>query len=258
MPFTALSQWLNYDGYRAMYESTQQYRMGLLIWMSHACWPSMVWCTYDYYFEPTAAYFGVKKACEPLHIQYNPVKQSAEVVNYAGGARQNLLAKAQILTMQGTLISEAEQTVTVAEDETLQALQLQLPTDQEVYYIRLYLKDGERMLSENFYVEGRQADELQALAQLPQAEVESTQSAFTLEGDEWKGTVTLTNRSETPALLLRLNLKGYDGEQILPVIYSDNYFALMPGESKTVTISYRNEDSRGALPVVEVTGFNKR
>ena len=29
-------------------------------------------------------------------------------------------------------------------------------------------------------------------------------------------------------------------------------------ESKTVTISYRNEDSRGALPVVEVTGFNKR
>ena len=256
--FTALSQWLNYDGYRAMYESTQQYRMGLLIWMSHACWPSMVWCTYDYYFEPTAAYFGVKKACEPLHIQYNPVKQSAEVVNYAGGARQNLLAKAQILTMQGTLISEAEQTVAVAEDETLQALQLQLPTDQEVYYIRLYLKDGERMLSENFYVEGRQADELQALAQLPQAEVESTQSAFTLEGDEWKGTVTLTNRSETPALLLRLNLKGYDGEQILPVIYSDNYFALMPGESKTVTISYRNEDSRGALPVVEVTGFNKR
>ena len=97
--FTKWAQWLNYDGYRAMYESSQQDRLGLLIWMSHACWPSMVWCTYDYYFEPTAAYFGVKKACEPLHIQYNPVKKVAEVVNFAGGAKNGLVAKAQIFDM---------------------------------------------------------------------------------------------------------------------------------------------------------------
>src|SRR3712207_9255915 len=72
--------WVNYDGYRAMYEGAQQYRMGLLIWMSHACWPSTVWQTYDYYFEPTAAYFGVKKACEPLHVQYNPTTHGVQVV----------------------------------------------------------------------------------------------------------------------------------------------------------------------------------
>ena len=107
--FTKWAQWLNYDGYRAMYESSQQDRLGLLIWMSHACWPSMVWCTYDYYFEPTAAYFGVKKACEPLHIQYNPVKKVAEVVNFAGGAKNGLVAKAQIFDMYGKLIKEESQ-----------------------------------------------------------------------------------------------------------------------------------------------------
>ena len=256
--FTELAQWLNYDGYRAMYESTQQYRMGLLIWMSHACWPSMVWCTYDYYFEPTAAYFGVKKACEPLHIQYNPLKQSVEVVNYAGGARKNLLAKAQLLTMRGEVISEKQEQIDVNEDVTLQALQLQLPTDQEVYYIRLYLMDGEKLVSENFYVEGQKADHLQALSQLPKIELQAEQGSFTLVGDEWKGQITLTNATQTPALLIRLNLKGYDGEQILPVIYSDNYFALMPGESKTVNVSYRDEDSRGTLPVIEVSGFNTK
>ena len=32
----------------------------------------------------------------------------------------------------------------------------------------------------------------------------------------------------------------------------------MPGESKRVTVSYRNEDSRGALPIIAVTGFNKK
>jgi hypothetical protein len=33
----------------------------------------MIWQTYDYYFDPTAAYFGCKKASEPIHIQWNPV-----------------------------------------------------------------------------------------------------------------------------------------------------------------------------------------
>ena len=59
-----------------MFEAQSKNRMGLLIWMSHPTWPSFVWQTYDYYLEPTAAYFGSKKASEPLHIQWNPVTES--------------------------------------------------------------------------------------------------------------------------------------------------------------------------------------
>ena len=59
--WVSLAQFLNYEGYRAMFEGQSKYRMGLLLWMSHPCWPSFVWQTYDYYFEPTAAYFGCKK-----------------------------------------------------------------------------------------------------------------------------------------------------------------------------------------------------
>ena len=52
-----------------MFEAaTSQQGMGLLMWMSHPTWPSMVWQTYDYYFDPTAGYFGVKKACDKLHL----------------------------------------------------------------------------------------------------------------------------------------------------------------------------------------------
>ena len=56
--------------------------------------------------------------------------------------------------------------------------------------------------------------------------------------------------------MLRLNLKGDDGEQILPVIYSDNYFHLMPGESRTIDIEWKNEDARGTTPIVEISGTN--
>ena len=80
-----LAQFVNYDGYRAMFEAQSKNRMGLLLWMSHSCWPSFVWQTYDYYFDPTAAYFGIKKASEPLHIQWNPATDNVEVVNYSGG-----------------------------------------------------------------------------------------------------------------------------------------------------------------------------
>ena len=91
--FAELAQWVNYDGHRSLFESRSQNRKGLLMWMSHSCWPSMVWQTYDYYFEPTAAYFAIKKASEPLHIQWNPATDEVEVVNYSAGTHKGLTAK---------------------------------------------------------------------------------------------------------------------------------------------------------------------
>jgi hypothetical protein len=63
--WVALAQFVNYEGYRPMFEAQGKNRMGLLIWMSHPTWSTMVWQTYDYHLEPTAAYFGAKHACEP-------------------------------------------------------------------------------------------------------------------------------------------------------------------------------------------------
>ncbi len=83
--WATLAQFVNYEGYRAMYEAQSRNRMGLLIWMSHSAWPSLVWQTYDYFFEPTAGYFGARKGSEPLHIQWNPTTEHVEVVNYSGG-----------------------------------------------------------------------------------------------------------------------------------------------------------------------------
>lgn len=254
--FTKWAQWLNYDGYRAMYESAQQYRKGLLIWMSHACWPSMVWCTYDYYYEPTAAYFGVKKACEPLHIQFNSAKHCVEVVNSAGAGRSALEAKAEILDMWGKVLGSRQVIVSISEDETIQAMPIQQP-DNEVYYLRLSLRDGNKILSENFYVLGRDEDNFQVLSTLPQSQLQTDTSTFAEVSDEMTGTVTVKNSGNVPALMIRLNLKGSDDEQILPVIYSDNYFSLMPGESKVVHVSYKKEDGRGLSPHIDVDCFNK-
>lgn len=250
--FSRWAQLINYNGYRGMFESTSRSRAGLLLWMSHPCWPSMVWQTYDYYFEPTAAYFGVKKACEPLHIQYNALTDSIEIVNHSAGHVQGITAVATVFDIHGQKFSQ-QKTRTNSEDDSTQAwikLSKLMPhAPSEVYYLRLMLTGKSGLISENLYIMGREEGNYQALEQLPKAQVEQRVEQI----GKTAVCVTLHNKSKVPATFLRLNLKGNDGEQILPVIYSDNYITLMPGERKSVDISWKSEDSRGQDVLVEIT-----
>ena len=256
--FCRWAQLINYNGYRAMFESTSKSRAGLLLWMSHPCWPSMVWQTYDYYFDPTAAYFGCKKACEPLHIQYNALTDSIEIVNHSAGNRQAVTATATIYDINGRRAYQQKTRINSSEDTTIawQKLSKLMPkSPSAVYFLRLTLADKKEVISENTYIMGSEEGNYQALQALPKAEV-TQQMTVSSNGNDYTASVTFHNKSKVPAPFLRLNLKGGDGEQILPAVYSDNYITLMPGEQKTVTIQWRKEDARGQQPNIEVTGIN--
>lgn len=245
--FTRYAQWINYDGYRAMFEGRGKHRQGLLLWMSHPAWPSLVWQTYDYFFEPTAAYFGCKKASEPLHVQFNPLTNRVEVINQSGGNCSALDVKAQLYDLNGNLIWEQQQTVASPEDSSTPCMPIAVPDDiSPVYFIRLQLHNGETLVSDNFYWQGRESGNYQALRQLPAPELD-VETSFQ-SGAEYVATTTITNRSQTPALMLRLKLVADDNQLILPVLYSDNYLSLMPGESRTVTTRFSSFDLKGRKP----------
>jgi len=255
--FSRWAQLINYNGYRVMFESTSKSRAGLLLWMSHPCWPSMVWQTYDYYFDPTAAYFGCKKACEPLHIQYNHLTDSIEIVNHSAGNRTALTVTVTVFDLHGKRICQHRQRLGSPEDTTIawQKLSTLMPkTPANGYYLRLTLADKKGAVSENIYImEGKEG--YQVLGTLDKAEV-TQQTTVSSDGNNSTARVTLHNKSKVPAPFLRLNLKGEDGEQILPAIYSDNYVTLMPGESKTIIISWRQQDARSCKNYqVDVTGL---
>ena len=256
--FTELAQWVNYDGHRSMFESRSKKRMGLLMWMSHPCWPSMVWQTYDYYFEPTAAYFGIKKACEPLHIQWNPATEEVEVVNYSAGSHPELTAKLQILNMDGTVASEQTATVNSQEDTTERCISIDYPEGiTKVHFLKLTLTEGDKVISDNFYHRTLEENNFQDLKTLPVVPLTvSFESAKGTDG-KWSAKAVIENANQTPALLIRLNLLGAkDGEQILPALYSDNYFSLLPGEKKEIALSWKDVDTRGNQPKLAVTGYN--
>ncbi len=255
--WVTLAQFLNYEGYRAIFEAQSRDRMGVLLWMSHSCWPSTVWQTYDYYFEPTAAYFGCKKACEPLHVQWNRFTGFVEVVNCSAGSLTGLTAQVEILNLDGTV--KATQTVQLdsAEDSNHPCIHVAYPGGlTPVHFLRLTLSEAPNVLSTNLYLRGSEEGNLRAIRALPKVRLEAKTTVIR-DRETWLLTTVLHNPTPTPALMVRLKaVRTVAGDRILPAIYSDNYVTLMPNESCTLTTSLNHVDTRGQVPKIVLSGFN--
>jgi exo-1,4-beta-D-glucosaminidase len=95
-----------------------------------------------------------------------------------------------------------------------------------------------------------------ALSQLPKVKLKITDRSER-KGEEGITRVTLENPSKSLAFFVRLKVnKGVKGEEILPVVWEDNYISLLPGEKREVTATYRASELGTAKPAVEVSGWN--
>jgi hypothetical protein len=71
------------------------------------------------------------------------------------------------------------------------------------------------------------------------------------KGDIWELSTKLQNAGTSPALMVRLKaVREKTGDRILPAIYSDNYVALMPGESRIIVTELNEVDTRGEKPAI--------
>jgi hypothetical protein len=225
--------------------------------MSHPCWPSLVWQTYDYFFEPTSAYFGCKLASEPLHIQWNRASETIEVVNYSAGNHTALTATVDILNMDGKQVAHHTTNLDSKEDSVVTALTMQYPQGlTPVHFLRLTLSQGNTTLSSNDYLRSTVEGDYRAIRQLAKARVKATTTSHR-EGDLWHLTTELENTSAWPSLMTRLKaVRSTTNDRILPAIYSDNYITLMPGERRTLHTELNQADTRGEAPKIILTGFN--
>ena len=255
--WVSLAHFADYEGFRAEFEAQSKNRMGLLLWMSHSCWPSLLWQTYDYYLEPTAAYFACKNVCEPLHIQWNRVTDDVEVVNYSAGDAPGLTALAEVLNMDGSMQWKKKATLESSEDSVVTCLTMEYPNGlTPVHFVRLTLSRAGSPISTNLYLRGVQEGNYRAIRQLPKARIK-TATDTRQQGNRWRLTTQLQNLSAYPALMTRLKaVRENSGDRILPVIYSDNYFTLMPEEHRTVRTELNYADTRGESPRIVVGGFN--
>lgn len=255
--YASLAQFVDYNAYRGMFEGQSKNRLGLLIWMSHPAWPSILWQTYDYFFDTDAAYYAVKKASEPLHIQWNAATDTVEVVNYSAGDQAGLTARAEVIDMDGTVKWQKSATLDSREDSTVSPITMQYPAGlARTHFIRLTLLKGDKVLSSNFYLHGSTPEDYTGIRTLAPARVKM-KTHIKRSGTQWSIEAELRNVSRTPALMVRVKaVRAKSGDLIVPALYDDNYIALMPGERRTIRIELNNADARGEKPKVILKGFN--
>jgi exo-1,4-beta-D-glucosaminidase len=278
--FAAKSQMQTYEGVRAMYEaySRNKYEStGVIQWMLNNAWPSMIWHLYDYYLRPGGGYFGAKIAMEPLHPLYGYDDHSVWVVSSQYKEAKGLKLSTKILNLDMTEKFSHEDSVDAPADSTAKILTLpEVQGLSPVYFLVLRLTDSTgKQVGSNFYWLSTTSETLNwekstwwktptesfadytALAQLPKVKLRSSISATQSMGNLAATRVTLENRSTNLAFFVRVKLtKGPNGEEILPVVWEDNYISLLPGEKREVTARYRNSDLGTSRPAVEVSGWN--
>jgi len=283
------AQVMAYEGERAMFEAYGRNKYtstGVIQWMLNNAWPSLIWHLYDYYLRPGGAYFGTKKACEYLHVQYSYDDQSIVVVNsyYQPFLQMKVTAKVYNLDMSPTYSKDS--TLDVGPDSAIKAFTLpSIPDLSSTYFLRLDLTDASgKLSSSNFYWLSSRPDvldwersswyytptkrfaDLTALQGLPNVDLQ-TAARSEVEGEEGTTRVTVTNPGSGLAFFVHLKVvaegarsygeAGGEGDnEVLPILWSDNYFPLLPGEQREITATYAKRSLRSGKPRVTVDGWN--
>jgi hypothetical protein len=259
--FERKAQMMNYETYRAVFEGLQAHmwtkNSGRLLWMTHPAWPSNHWQIYTSDYDTHAAYYGVKKAVEPVHVQMNLPDYSVIVVNSTREARDGLKLELRVFTLEGVQLFDRLHPVDAKANDITPLGDLGIAervAKNGMVLVALRLRDrAGNLLSDNTYWPGKDDASHQMLNSLPQQNLEIKAAAQTLEGERVVF-VRLVNPGKAPALATKLTLVTPRGERILPALYSDNYVAVLPGEPRTIIIRYPAR--LGESAAIRVRGWN--
>jgi hypothetical protein len=259
--FERKAQLMDYVSYRAIFEGFQAHlwtkNSGRLLWMTHPSWPSNTWQIYSSDYDTAAAYYAVKKACEPVHAQLNLPDFRLAVTNISRVAQPRLSLRTRVLSLDDRLLAERIDSVTVAANSiaTLRELDLKPLLEREgMVLVQLRLTDPRgTLLSDNLYWQGRDAASHRRLVDLPRQAIGVSAHARNTAEDT-RVVVTLMNQGRAAALAVKITMLDEQGARVLPVYYDDNYIALLPGETRRIEVLCPADPARCAK--VALRGWN--
>ena len=256
---------VNYDGTRAMFEAFRYNfprATAIVQWMLNGARPGLYWQLYDHYLRPTAAYYAVRKACQPLQLIYNYKTGQVRAVN---SLLHDVDANAR-LTMyatDGTILDQQQVSLHIGANGHADAFTVKpLPTQpmakgqqptvngqcpNAYLFLELESPDG-KPLADNTYTLSADHDSFDwpksdwtGTPMLHHADHRAIGAASTdgctVSEQHTSTTVTLTvtNPTDHVAYFLHLALHTPEGKLIDRVTFSDNYISLPPHASRTVT-----------------------
>ena len=264
------AQIVSYDQYRSLQEAFN-YKMwdwysGMLIWKNQNPWTALRGSFYDYYLDYQGGYFGYRHAAVPLHIQLNLNDSSICVINQTTRNTGKINAVIRLFDLHGKQVSERKEPVILEAQSTKLLGKVVLPSGGNgIYFLRLQLLDEiNSELDENFYWLTAKPKSYEALNELTlvklQVSTEKSENGKAPEqGNAGKGQmiVTISNPGMETAFFIRLKVVDDKGELVLPCYLDENFFTLLPGESRKVKLDITKAFNRNTSgKKLSVEGWN--
>ncbi len=247
-----------------------RFSTGLLYWYHNSPIRQVCARLYDWSLEPTAALYFTQDAHEPLHAQMNFIKNTIAVNNeYPREFNGTLTARVLDFNMKEVFRKSVPVKVG-AEAVANNLMAVEFPEKiTPVHFIKLELTNARNepiadtfyWRSDKPYTKGRtwtgpQLEGFENLAKLPKIKPAS-QVKWSREGDETIATVSVKNTSPSLAFMVWLRLQHADtGKPVRPAFYDDNYFSMLPGESRVIRITLSNKKMDPAQVRLIVDGWN--
>ncbi|MDR1369095.1 MAG: glycoside hydrolase family 2 [Dysgonamonadaceae bacterium] len=236
--FSRKAQFVTYDAWRNILESWNSKMWnntsGLILWMSHPAWPSMIWQTYTYDYETPGSYFGAKKACESVHIQKNLPGGDVVIVNTTRNDHKSLTAIVTCVDVHGKVFHTKKIKTDIGANSLTPCFTADIREVPALYLVRLELKDKQgKVLSINDYWEtdGKEGS-YQEMNKLPETDIQ-----IKIKPGKSKVLVELINPLQTIVPAVKLNLVDKKtGEIVLPAYFSDGYINLLGKEKRTLEL----------------------
>ncbi|HBC78780.1 MAG TPA: hypothetical protein DCZ51_09120 [Bacteroidales bacterium] len=274
------AQLLNYESIRPMFEAFQVNRYdatGIIQWMLNSSWPKLIWQLYGFDLLPNGAFYGTKKALEPLQAIYDYGKNEIVVNNSSLQSYENLSLKVRVfnLGMKELLSRDIPFGLGINDRKVVLSLPDKISGLDKAYFIDLRITSGnpeplainQYLLSATkdeidwnrttwFYSPTKKQQNLLQINDLPDVKLVSD-FIFTPANDKMNLTIELENPSDHLALSVELMVLDADsGHFIAPVYLEDNYFSLLPGEKRKIEGYCYIDDLVNKSLKLKVSGLN--
>jgi len=237
--FCLKAQIVSYEQYRALQEGFN-YKMwdwysGMLVWKNQNPWTALRGFFYDYYLDYAGGFFGYKHGATPVHIQLNLNDSAVCVVNQTTKTLNNITAIILLYDLHGKLISEQKNSVNLKAQDVILLNRINLTKgNNEVFFLKLQLKDRDFVLDENLYWLSNNPHSYEKLNELAKVTLKTSIDRST----EDHAVITISNPKDETAFFIRLKILNSMNELVLPSFFTDNYFTLMPGDEKRIELDF--------------------
>ena len=241
---------------------------GIVQWMLNSAWPSLYWQLYDYYKVPVPAYYGVKKANEPLQMIYNYGDNAIYAVNDTRQSK-DVVATVEIYDLASKLLSKKQYPATLVANGVQQICTIDQSAPNSFVFLSLHDQSG-LLLSGNSYCLSAKQDiydwdkttwvgtpikdyaDFTALDNIAQSSLKST----IVSRSENSLDLELENTSSSIAFFTQCLVKDKAGDVVYPIFWSDNYISILPGQKKILKCFFDKKEVSSHPQSIQISGWN--